>query len=127
MLRVEALSCHIRETSALHGVFPLELLDGGHRDHLKTIRTAAIGLDCPPELSGKTLLLKAPHTWVKGTWSNQAGTDLEVSSTDDASHTAGVVGELLAGAGGVINCIFSLKTGFHSVVQTVLDSLYSTG
>lgn len=73
-LLVEAfLSCRIRETSALHGVFPLELLDGGHRDHLKTIHAAAIALDCPPELGGKT-----PHTWVKGTWSNQARTDLEV-------------------------------------------------
>lgn len=50
-LLVETLNCPIKETSARYGVLPLELLDGGHRDHLKTIHAAVIALDCPPELS----------------------------------------------------------------------------
>ena len=44
------------------GMSPLELLVRPPR----TIQATAIALACPPELNGKSLLLKTPHTLVPG-------------------------------------------------------------
>lgn len=53
---------------------PLELLFRGILETLKRIRPTSIALVCPPELAGKTPLLKTPHTLVTGhrkTWTRK--------------------------------------------------------